>query len=59
VTKVKVKTTRKQQRKKKEDNNVPLEERTESSKLRVGAHVSIAGGRSLACSLPQRSQDHG
>jgi AP endonuclease-1 len=41
----KVKTTQKRQRKKKQDNIAPLEERTEGSKLRVGAHVSIAGGK--------------
>ncbi|KAJ4303553.1 DNA-(apurinic or apyrimidinic site) lyase [Kalmusia sp. IMI 367209] len=39
-----VKTKQKTVRKKKEDNILPLEERTIGSKLRVGAHVSIAGG---------------
>jgi len=40
----KVKTT--QKRKKKAEDAAPLEERTQGSKLRVGAHVSIAGGKS-------------
>lgn len=39
----KTKTIRKRQSKKAE-MPVPLEERTKGSKLRVGAHVSIAGG---------------
>ncbi|KAF2687659.1 AP endonuclease [Lentithecium fluviatile CBS 122367] len=41
-TTIKAKTT--QKRKKKEGKIEPLEERTQGSKLRVGAHVSIAGG---------------
>lgn len=39
-----VKTKTKRQRKKKEEVLQPLEERTVGNKLRVGAHVSIAGG---------------
>lgn len=41
----KVRTKQKRQRKTKEKNVAPLEERTVGSKLRVGAHVSIAGGK--------------
>ncbi|KAK7183386.1 apurinic endonuclease, partial [Paraphaeosphaeria sporulosa] len=39
-----VKATQKKSRKKKEENVAPLAERTTGSKLRVGAHVSAAGG---------------
>lgn len=41
---IKVTAKKTRQRKKKETNEQPLEERTVGSKLRVGAHVSIAGG---------------
>ncbi|KAL5378343.1 hypothetical protein PMIN02_011252 [Paraphaeosphaeria minitans] len=39
-----IKATQKKSRKKKEENCAPLAERTTGSKLRVGAHVSAAGG---------------
>ncbi|KAF2743847.1 AP endonuclease [Sporormia fimetaria CBS 119925] len=42
TTEIQVK--RKRQRKQKEEDLTPLAERTVDSKLRVGAHVSIAGG---------------
>jgi AP endonuclease-1 len=45
-TATKVKTTQKRTTKKKAEKVAPLEERTQGSKLRVGAHVSIAGGKS-------------
>jgi AP endonuclease-1 len=47
----KVKTTQKRQTKKKAGDTAPLEQRTEGSKLRVGAHVSIAGGKSPSSPL--------
>lgn len=42
-----VKTTQKRQRKNKEEDSTPLEQRTVGSKLMIGAHVSIAGGKNI------------
>jgi AP endonuclease-1 len=52
-----VKMKKKRTAKKKEANLVPLEERTEGSKLLVGAHVSIAGGIAPLPSFSTQSQD--
>jgi AP endonuclease-1 len=46
----KVKTVRKRQTKKKAEEG-PLEERTKGSKLRIGAHVSIAGGKPASSAI--------
>lgn len=42
-----VKTKQKRQRKNKEEDSAPLEQRTVGSKLMIGAHVSIAGGKNI------------